>query len=355
QQTGFVHIIDTNPNLPTVIYYTRRDANTPLISPKAGNMNSAIFAVDYPDQPPLVGDATIIVVNDCRHQLLPEFLQRTTPYFFELDETASHYKWAKVAFVQTPQRFPMLEELEDDPLGNHAAIHYDIVNHGKDGIGAVSSSGQGSLWRVEALRGAAADGTRYANPADRSAVGDKLGFRAQMLIEDTHTSIDIFRHGWVSRYVNEAGEHLSVCTHQPNSIQWLIKQVLRWHQGAVQLLFYKGIWYTSFGGKFPTFWHRIYAFDQATYYLQAFPGYILLLMPIIYGLTGQPPFDTQVGTFFLFFTPFIVTAMLPNVISATWKNIASEKLTRDEQVWLATTYVQCYAFLSMMWSHMQCK
>lgn len=45
-------------------------------------------------------------------------------------------------------------------------------------------------------------------------------------------------------------------------------QVLRWHQGAVQLLFYKGLFFTSFGGRFPTIWHRIYAFDQATYYLQ---------------------------------------------------------------------------------------
>ena len=27
----------------------------------------------------------------------------------------------------------------DDPLGNHAAVQYDVINHGKDGIGAVSS------------------------------------------------------------------------------------------------------------------------------------------------------------------------------------------------------------------------
>jgi hypothetical protein len=45
------------------------------------------------------------------------------------------------------------------------------------------------------------------------------------LIEDTHTSIDMFRHGWRSRYVNEPGEHLSHCTHQPNSIAWRVKQV----------------------------------------------------------------------------------------------------------------------------------
>ena len=79
-----------------------------------------------------------------------------------------------------------------------------------------------------------------------------------MLIEDTHTSIDMFRAGWKSVYVNEPGEHLSECMHQPNSIAWRVKQVLRWHQGAVQLLFFKGIGYTSFGMGFPTFWHRVY-------------------------------------------------------------------------------------------------
>lgn len=29
-----------------------------------------------------------------------------------------------------------------------------------------------------------------------------LGFRAEVLIEDTHTSIDLFRQGWKSAYVN---------------------------------------------------------------------------------------------------------------------------------------------------------
>ncbi len=29
----------------------------------------------------------------------------------------------------------------------------------------------------------------------------------QLLIEDTHTSIDMFRYGWGSRYVNEPGNN----------------------------------------------------------------------------------------------------------------------------------------------------
>ena len=103
----------------------------------------------------------------------------------------------------------------------------------------------------------------------------------------------LFLQGWRSVYVNEPGEVLAWCTHQPTSLTWRIKQVLRWHQGAVQLLLFKGISYTSFGGHFPTMWHRLYAFDQATYYLQAIPGYVLLIMPIVYGVTGTPPFVTR--------------------------------------------------------------
>lgn len=93
--------------------------------------------------------------------------------------------------MQTPQRFRM--ELTNDPLGNHAISQYDVINHGKDGIGAVSSSGQGSLWRVEALKGQQPDGKVVEDPKDLSLVGKKLGFRSEMLIEDTHTSIELFR------------------------------------------------------------------------------------------------------------------------------------------------------------------
>lgn len=58
--------------------------------------NAAMFPVDDPTSPPLIGPSTIVVVNDARHQLQPEFLQRTTPYFFDVDNITGQYKWAKV-------------------------------------------------------------------------------------------------------------------------------------------------------------------------------------------------------------------------------------------------------------------
>lgn len=91
------------------------------VSPKAGNMNAAIFP-NSPGEEPVIGDAArIVVVNDARHRLKTEFLQRTVPYFFKLNRrTGKNYEWADVGFVQTPQRF---EDLGDgDPLGNHAVL-----------------------------------------------------------------------------------------------------------------------------------------------------------------------------------------------------------------------------------------
>lgn len=73
-----------------------------LFSCSTLDRNSAIFPLDDPQSPPLVGDATIVVVNDARHQLEANFLQRTVPYFFELTgglptvASGGRYRWAKV-------------------------------------------------------------------------------------------------------------------------------------------------------------------------------------------------------------------------------------------------------------------
>lgn len=80
--------------------------------------NAALFPVDNPDSPPLVGDATIVVVNDARHQLEANFLQRTVPYFFELSSTnatvssGGRYRWAKVRTLLLSHRM-VVEEWDD--------------------------------------------------------------------------------------------------------------------------------------------------------------------------------------------------------------------------------------------------
>ena len=45
--------------------------------------------------------------------------------------------------------------------------------------------------------------------------------------------------------------------------------------GAVELLLLKGFSFPLLG-RWPTVWHRLYAYEILTYYLYAFPGYAIL-------------------------------------------------------------------------------
>ncbi|CAM9483208.1 unnamed protein product, partial [Phaeothamnion confervicola] len=81
---GFTRTFEgSDKNVPTIVYHTRRDSGEPRRSPKAGNLNAALFPAT-PGGPRLIGLAQIIVINDCRHQLGPSFLERTVPYLFRL-------------------------------------------------------------------------------------------------------------------------------------------------------------------------------------------------------------------------------------------------------------------------------
>lgn len=112
-----------------------------------------------------------------------------------------------------------------------------MTNIGRDGVGGVMSCGQGSIWRVDVIRdGITADGKKSIDPLEvRSLVGTKLGYSQLSRIEDTMTSIGLFAKGFKSVYVNEENEHLGWCTQEPDNMDWRIKQLFRWHYGAVEL------------------------------------------------------------------------------------------------------------------------
>lgn len=101
-----------------------------------------------------------------------------------------------------------------------------VANVGKDGVGGVTSHGQGSLWRVDALRGMAADGRQTVDSVvSPDIIGHDCGFRAEGMISETHTSLEFFKLQWRSAYVCEAGEILAKCVEQPNTAFWRVKQV----------------------------------------------------------------------------------------------------------------------------------
>ena len=96
----------------------------------------------------------------------------------------------------------------------------------KDGVGGVVSHGQGSLWRVDALRGMAADGSHTVDSvASPDMIGHDCGFRAEVRVEAAHTSLEFFKLQWRSAYVCEDGEKLAVCVEQLNTLAWRVEQV----------------------------------------------------------------------------------------------------------------------------------
>ncbi|CAM9372117.1 unnamed protein product [Phaeothamnion confervicola] len=350
-EAGTRKVLDGNQAIPSIAYYTRTDPGRPKISPKAGNMNAAIFATG-PGIAPIIGDAKIIMVNDARHRIKSECLQRTVPYFFKLftatqavGPVCDRYEWADVAYVQLPQRFADLGD--GDPLGNHAVLTFYVANVAKDGVGAVTSCGQGSLWRVDALSGFTAKMQQtIPDPVEnRELIGHKCGFRAEVLIEDTHTSLSLFRLGWRSAYVCEPDEALAICVDPPDTVAWRVKQVFRWHLGAVQL-FLKDHLKFALAWSMPSPLHRIIAFDSVTYYFQALGGILIVLMPIIFCITQTTPFDTRGLEFIYFFFPYIITATLPTTLSISWKGVHPDRVLTDEQFWISTCYVQLWALFT---------
>merc|ERR1712070_1098632 len=92
-------------------------------------------------------------------------------------------------------------------------------------------------------------------------------------------------------------------------MEWRIKQLFRWHFGAVEL-FQMGPMAMQ-EGRFPSIWHRVYTWEACTYFFQAAAAQVFLLMPAIYCFTWDPPFNTHKTEFVMFLVPYFITAILP--------------------------------------------
>ena len=111
---------------------------------------------------------------------------------------------------------------------------------------------------------------------------------------------------------------LARCTMPPDTVEWRVKQVLRWHQGAVELAIFKGWGYVLGGKNWHSIWQKSFAFDAVSYMLQALSGQVLLIMPMVYGFTNHAPFNSRGMEFIYYFVPFIITAVLPTTAALGW-------------------------------------
>lgn len=187
---------------------------------KAGNINNVLFNSG--------SDGKVLLFLDADMQPTENFLLRMLPLLLEemrddaventmmLDEdpeigrdTNSAWRVNRdVAFIQAPQRFHNVDH--QDVMAHRNAIFYDGICRGRDGFGLTPFVGTNACWRREVL----------------TEIG---GFVYGSVTEDTLTSNEVHRRGYVSKYCAEDlawGE-------APVSVAAAMLQRQRWAKGAI--------------------------------------------------------------------------------------------------------------------------
>lgn len=187
---------------------------------KAGNINNVLFNS--------TSEGKIILFLDADMRPTPNFLLRTLPLLLEemrddaventlvADEDpeigrASNSAWRvnrDVAFIQAPQRFHNVDH--SDVMAHRNAIFYDGICRGRDGFGLTPFVGTNAVWRREVL-------------------GEIGGFVYGSVTEDTLTSNEVHRRGYISKY---AAEDLAF-GEAPVSVAAAMLQRQRWAKGAI--------------------------------------------------------------------------------------------------------------------------
>ena len=212
---------------------------------KAGNLNHAFECTD--------GD--LIAIFDADFVPYRNFIYRTAGFFID----------PKVGILQTPQHFFNRDYIQSnlhlqDSLPDDQRMFFDYMMPRRDAFDSAFWCGSCSLTRRSAMR----------------KIG---GVPTESVTEDLLTTLALFRHGYITRYLNEKLSHGLA----PETMEGLNMQRKRWCRGTIQALysedgpFGKGL---TFGQRFlffPTHW----LFGPLT-------RVMTLFIPIFFLWTGYP-------------------------------------------------------------------
>eukprot|EP00172_Hildenbrandia_rubra_P003699 Plantae.Rhodophyta-Hildenbrandia_rubra.ctg6220.p1 GENE.Plantae.Rhodophyta-Hildenbrandia_rubra.ctg6220~~Plantae.Rhodophyta-Hildenbrandia_rubra.ctg6220.p1 ORF type:complete len:710 (+),score=116.14 Plantae.Rhodophyta-Hildenbrandia_rubra.ctg6220:235-2130(+) len=187
---------------------------------KAGNINNVLFNAGTDGKMILFLDADMMPRENFLLRVVPLMLEEMREDAIEntlnLDEDPevgrdNNSAWRinrDIAFVQAPQRFHNLDE--SDFMAHRNALFYDGICTGRDGFGLTPFVGTNAVWRREVLK----------------EIG---GFIYGSVTEDTLTSNEVHRRGYISKYAAE-----DMCYGEaPVTVAAALLQRQRWAKGAV--------------------------------------------------------------------------------------------------------------------------
>jgi len=237
---------------------------------KAGNLNNALQHSS--------GD--FVITLDADHVPQPDLIDRLLGFFED----------PKVAIVQVNQDFYNLDSFqhatdwEDKAAWQQQELFFNVIQPGKDALGAAMYCGSPAMLR-------------------RSALAEIGGFATETVTEDMHTGLRLQKRGWEVVYYNQTlARGLAPQTFQAYSTQWH-----RWGLGAMQVFRLE----RPIFGKGLTLGQRLCYLSSFYFYWTSVQKLFFLLVPVFCVVTGLFPLATDPWQYVVYFLP----ALLFNLVA----------------------------------------
>ena len=239
---------------------------------KAGNINYALTHQ---------AEGEIAVILDPDHVPVPEFLDRTLPYFED----------PTVGYVQSVQGYRNRNESFIAKGATEQTYQfYGPLMMSMNTYGTAQAIGANCVFRREAL--------------------DSIGGHAFGLAEDMHTAMSLHAKGWTSVYIPEILTRGLV----PSTLSAYYKQQLKWARGVFDLLFYR------YPGLFKQFtWRqKLHYFTLPFHYISGLVTLIDFLVPVIALLFAISPLYVDLVALTVRILPLITIALIIRQFSQKW-------------------------------------
>lgn len=247
-------------------------ARTDRSHAKAGNLNHALTHSS--------GD--FVVTLDADHVPQPDLIDRLLGFFED----------PKVAIVQVNQDFYNLDSFqhatdwEDRAAWQQQELFFNVIQPGKDALGAAMYCGSPALLR-------------------RSALAEIGGFATETVTEDMHTGLRLQKRGWEVIYYNRTlARGLAPQTFDAYRTQWH-----RWGLGAMQVFRLE----RPFTGRGLNLGQRLAYLSSFYFYWTSVQKLFFLLIPIFCVATGIFPLLTDPRQYVEYFLPALALNLLATI------------------------------------------
>ncbi|HEV8598131.1 MAG TPA: glycosyltransferase family 2 protein, partial [Gemmatimonadales bacterium] len=223
-----------------------------------------------------------IVTLDADHVPQPDLIDRLLGFFEN----------PKVAIVQVNQDFYNLDSFqhatdwEDRAAWQQQELFFNVIQPGKDALGAAMYCGSPAMLR-------------------RSALAEIGGFATETVTEDMHTGLRLQKRGWEVIYYNRTlARGLAPQTFEAYRTQWH-----RWGLGAMQVFRLE----RPFLGKGLSFGQRLAYLSSFYFYWTSVQKLFFLLVPIMCVATGIFPLVTTPEQYIQYFLPALVFNLVATI------------------------------------------